>query len=111
MKKVFMILAFAAIVAMPVIIQGQAGQDKGGVNSIELPIIQTELKPGPGLDKVTTLCNICHSVDYITMQPAFPRATWTAEVNKMIKVMGAPINEEDAKTIINYLAAEYGTGN
>jgi hypothetical protein len=44
------------------------------------------------------------------MQPAFPRATWTAEVNKMIKVMGAPINEEDAKTIINYLGTEYGTG-
>jgi hypothetical protein len=28
----------------------------------------------------------------------------------MIKVMGAPINEEDAKTISNYLGTEYGTG-
>jgi len=110
MKNLFMILTFAAIIAAPVIVQGEAGQDKGGVNSIELPVIQTELKPGPGLDKVSTLCNICHSVDYITMQPAFPRATWTAEVNKMIKVMGAPINDEDAKTIINYLGTEYGTG-
>ena len=45
------------------------------------------------------------------MQPPFSRATWTAEVNKMIKVMGAPINEDDAKTIINYLVATYGTGN
>ncbi len=107
MKSLFMILAFATIIAMPTI---TLGQDKGGVNSIDLPVIQTELKPGPGLDKVTTLCNICHSVDYITMQPAFPKATWTAEVNKMIKVMGAPINEEDAKTIINYLGTEYGTG-
>jgi hypothetical protein len=110
MKNLFMLLAIATIVAVPVIIQGQADQGKGGTHSIELPVIQTELKPGPGLDKVTTLCNICHSVDYITMQPAFPRATWTAEVNKMIKVMGAPINEEDAKTIINYLGTEYGTG-
>ncbi len=111
MKKILMLLAITMIASVPLIIQGQAEQSKSGVHSIELPVIQTELKPGPGLDKVTTLCNICHSVDYISMQPAFPRATWTAEVNKMIKVMGAPINEEDAKTIINYLAAQYGTGS
>jgi hypothetical protein len=107
MKNLMMLLAITIIAAMPVIILGQAGQSG---HSIELPAIQIELKPGLGLDEVKTLCNICHSVDYITMQPAFPRATWTAEVNKMIKVMGAPINEEDAKTIINYLATEYGTG-
>ncbi len=111
MKNLMILLTIAIIAAIPVIIQGQADQSKSSVHSIELPVIQTELKPGPGLDKVTTLCNICHSVDYITMQPAFPRATWTAEVNKMIKVMGAPINEEDSKTIINYLATEYGTGS
>jgi len=29
----------------------------------------------------------------------------------MIKVMGTPINEDDAKTIIEYLAAHYGSGN
>ncbi len=111
MKNLLILLTIAIIAAMPAIIQGQADQSKSGVHSIELPVIQTELKPGPGLDKVKTLCNICHSVNYITMQPAFPRATWTAEVNKMIKVMGAPINEEDAKTIINYLSTEYGTGS
>jgi hypothetical protein len=44
------------------------------------------------------------------MQPALPGATWSSEVNKMIKVMGAPINEEDAKIITEYLSAEYGTG-
>ncbi len=111
MKNLLILLTIAVAAAVPVIMQGQTDQGKIGVHSIELPVIQTELKPGPGLDKVSTLCNICHSVDYITMQPPFPRATWTAEVNKMIKVMGAPINEEDAKTIINYLATEYGTGS
>ncbi len=108
MKNLLVLLTIATVAAMPVMIQGQG---KSGIHSIELPVIQTQLKPGPGLDKVTTLCNICHSVDYITMQPAFPRATWAAEVNKMIKVMGAPINEEDGKTIIDYLAANYGTGS
>ncbi len=110
MKNLFMLLTIIIIAAVPVIIQGQ-DQGKSGVHSIELPVIQTELKPGLGLDKITTLCNICHSVDYITMQPAFPRATWTAEVNKMIKVMGAPISDEDAKMIIDYLATNYGTGS
>ena len=95
--------------------ENQGGSDpnkdnKDNVHSIQLPEIPVALKPGPGLDKVSTLCNICHSLNYITMQPPFPRTTWTAEVNKMINVMGAPINEDDAKTIINYLVANYGTG-
>jgi hypothetical protein len=29
----------------------------------------------------------------------------------MIKVMGAQIKEDDAKMIINYLVAQYGTDN
>jgi hypothetical protein len=113
MKNLLIVLTITVISAMPVILFGQAGESQSTVHSIsiELPVIQTELKAGPGHDKASTLCNICHSVDYITMQPAFPRATWTAEVNKMIKVMGAPINEEDAKTIINYLSTEYGNGS
>ena len=80
-------------------------------SSIELPDVNILLKPGAGLDKTSTLCNICHSVDYITMQPPFPRAQWTATVNKMIKVMGAPIIDQDAKTIIDYLVTNYGTGS
>jgi hypothetical protein len=111
MKNFLMLLTTAIIAAMPAVLLGQDGRGTSGVHSIELPVMQTELKPGPGLDKVKTLCNICHTLKYITMQPPLPRATWSAEVNKMIKVMGAPINEEDAKTIINYLSTEYGTGS
>ncbi len=83
---------------------------EGPEHSITLPTVKTELKAGAGKDKTVAFCSVCHSVDYITMQPAFPRATWTAEVNKMIKVMGAPIPEDDAKIIIDYLVARYGTG-
>ena len=115
MKNLFL---FGVAIALFLIQGAVYAQDRTGsgpaensVHSIQLPVIPVELKSGPGLDKVSTLCNICHSTDYITMQPKFPRGTWTAEVNKMIKVMGAPINEDDAKTIINYLVAEYGTGD
>lgn len=83
-------------------------EEMGTVHSITLPTIPPELKDGPGKEKVMTLCVICHTPDYIPMQPRFPAKTWDALVQKMIKVFGAPINEEDAKTITNYLAAQYG---
>ncbi len=113
MSKFMIIATVIILAAVPIIVrsQGQENQDKGAVHTLRLPVVEVHLKPGPGFDKVSTLCNICHSTDYITMQPAFPRTTWTAEVNKMIKVMGAPVNEEDAKTIVNYLVTNYGTGN
>jgi hypothetical protein len=87
-----------------------AASPGSSIKSIELPVIQVDLKPGPGMDKTSTLCNICHSVDYITMQPPFSRAQWTGTVNKMVKVLGAPINDDDAKTIIEYLSTSYGNG-
>jgi len=80
-------------------------------HSINVPETRVELKPGEGLSKVETFCNICHSLDYIVMQPKFTKPQWTATVTKMIKVFGAPINEEDSKQIANYLAAQYGAEN
>jgi mono/diheme cytochrome c family protein len=85
-------------------------EDMDAVHSITLPTIPAELKEGVGKEKGMTLCAICHSPDYIPMQPRLPAKTWDGIVNKMIKVFGAPINEEDAKTISSYLAAQYGPG-
>jgi sulfite dehydrogenase (cytochrome) subunit B len=68
------------------------------------------LKPGPGLDKVQTNCSTCHSLDYIPMNSPFLNAAgWNGEVTKMIKAMGAPIGDADAKAIVDYLAKNYGT--
>jgi hypothetical protein len=84
---------------------------QGTTHTIRLPEERVEMKPGDGLTKVEAFCNICHSLDYIIMQPKFTRMQWAATVNKMIKVFGAPINEEDAKLIAGYLVAQYGAGN
>jgi sulfite dehydrogenase (cytochrome) subunit B len=71
---------------------------------------QIALKKGPGADKVEANCQACHSLSYIPMNSPFLNAAgWTAEVNKMIKVMGAPIDDADAKAIIDYLTKNYGT--
>ena len=32
---------------------------------------QVTLKPGPGLDAVTTSCSVCHTLNYIKMNSAF----------------------------------------
>jgi sulfite dehydrogenase (cytochrome) subunit B len=69
-----------------------------------------DLKKAPGLDKVEGNCGACHSLDYIQMNSPFPNAAlWDAEVTKMIKAFGAPINEADAKTIKEYLTKNYGS--
>jgi len=70
---------------------------------------QIKLKPGPGLDQVEGNCAACHSLAYIPMNSPFLNAAgWNAEVTKMIKAMGAPINADDAKAIEDYLAKNYG---
>jgi mono/diheme cytochrome c family protein len=68
------------------------------------------LKPGPGLDQVQGNCGACHSLDYIQMNSPFLNAAgWNTEVTKMIKAMGAPISDADAKAIADYLAKNYGS--
>jgi hypothetical protein len=55
-------------------------------------------------------CGACHSYEYITTQPrglSFGQDFWRAEVNKMIKVFGAPIKDTDAKAIVDYLSGTY----
>ncbi|HXY90662.1 MAG TPA: photosystem P840 reaction-center cytochrome c-551 [Xanthobacteraceae bacterium] len=70
---------------------------------------EIKLKPGAGLDKVEGNCHACHSLDYIQMNSRFlAPATWEAEVKKMIGAFGAPISDDDAKTIMEYLKANYG---
>ena len=68
-----------------------------------------QLVEAPGKDLVVASCAICHSLDYVPMNSRFmDRKGWEASVNKMIKVMGAPIPPEDAAKIVDYLATQYG---
>ncbi|HZP67474.1 MAG TPA: cytochrome c [Rudaea sp.] len=76
---------------------------------IELPPETAAYKPGPHLDLVKARCLVCHSADYVAIQPPnLPRATWNAEVAKMKKVYGAPIPDEDVDALVDYLAKTYG---
>ncbi len=91
--RIFAIAFIAALVALP------AAADEQVI----------KLKQAPGLDKVEGNCGACHSLAYIPMNSPFLKpAAWDAEVTKMIKAFGAPIDEADAKTIAEYLKKNYG---
>jgi mono/diheme cytochrome c family protein len=69
---------------------------------------EIKLKAGPGLDKVEGNCAACHTLAYIPMNSPFLDAKgWEAEVTKMIKAYGAPVEDADAKAIAEYLAKNY----
>lgn len=77
---------------------------------IMLPDETAAFKPGTNREVVMNNCTACHSSDYIQTQPRGPKFKkdfWTAEVNKMIKVYGAPIEEGDIPKIVEYLTENY----
>ncbi|HXZ93922.1 MAG TPA: cytochrome c [Burkholderiales bacterium] len=74
--------------------------------SITLPQETAHFKQGPGSDVTTIYCTICHTADYVYMQPPQNRAGWEATVTKMRKVMGAPASDADAKIIVDYLMTQ-----
>jgi hypothetical protein len=87
-----------------------AGSINAAPRSYSLPNETATFKPGPNLEVVQNNCTACHSADYINVQPRGPKFKkdfWQAEVTKMIKVYGAPIEEADVGKIVEYLTATY----
>jgi mono/diheme cytochrome c family protein len=87
-----------------------------GTSAIAKPITYTlpdetaAFKPGTNLDVVQNNCTACHSADYIQTQPRgakFKKDFWQAEVTKMIKTYGAPIEDADVGKIVDYLSENY----
>lgn len=67
-----------------------------------------QLKAGAGRELTTSRCIICHSLEYIPANaPAMDRAAWQKTVQKMRERFGAPLDEEEARTILDYLSANY----
>lgn len=80
--------------------------------TINLPPETAQLKKSahPGYAIAQQKCSICHSADYINLQPpGMNLSQWTKEVTKMQHAYGAPITDDDIKTISAYLASTYGS--
>jgi mono/diheme cytochrome c family protein len=99
-----LVLPLAAVASLAV------GSANAAPVSYKLPDETAAFKPGPNLEVVQNNCTACHSADYINTQPRGPKFKkdfWQAEVTKMIKVYGAPIDDADVGKIVEYLAATY----
>jgi mono/diheme cytochrome c family protein len=76
--------------------------------TIALPPDNVQFKPGPAADLATAKCATCHSAAYVYVQPPLNRTQWTAEVTKMKKAYGAPIDDADIPALVDYLLTQNG---
>jgi mono/diheme cytochrome c family protein len=107
MTRVFFLALLSALAAVAALNPGAAN---AAPVTYTLPDETAAFKPGPNLEVVQNNCTACHSADYINNQPRGPKFKkdfWQAEVTKMIKVYGAPIDDADVGKIVDYLAATY----
>jgi sulfite dehydrogenase (cytochrome) subunit B len=108
MKK-RLLFAILLIIVLALILK-YGGAASAAPVSYALPPETAAFGPGPNLETVVNNCIGCHSVDYILTQPSGPKFKadfWRAEVNKMIKVYGAPIADADIPKIVEYLTATH----
>lgn len=80
--------------------------------SIDWPADTVQWRPSsePGYALTLQHCTTCHSAHYAQYQP--PNAGpnyWKAQVGRMQSVFKAPIDDEQAKLITQYLSQTYGT--
>ena len=76
--------------------------------SVELPSSDRAFPDGPNVAVISANCVACHSVGMVLTQPKLARATWEAEVNKMIHTYKAPVDAADVPAIVDYLASVKG---
>lgn len=66
------------------------------------------LKDAPGRELTMSRCTICHSLEYIPANaPAMDRGAWQKTVQKMRERFGAPLTDEEAQRILDYLDTSY----
>src|SRR6187551_3139512 len=66
---------------------------------IKLPPETATFKQDVGAEIANGQCLICHSIEYVSMQPPMPRAFWKSSVQKMQQKYGAPIPEDQVESV------------
>jgi sulfite dehydrogenase (cytochrome) subunit B len=95
------VLALAGAGGLP-----RAAEPKGAPAQLQEEPIQ--LKDAPGRDLTASRCNVCHSLEYIPSNaPAMNRTAWQKTIQKMKERFGAPITDEEATQILDYLDGSY----
>jgi len=68
-----------------------------------LPTDSFFFQEGKGQEVANTYCLICHSADYIYMQPEHSEKKWKAIITKMKRVFGCPIPQDQIRALSAYL--------
>ena len=76
---------------------------------VDMPAGDSQFPGAAEADAINNNCLACHSADMVLNQAALPKATWEAEVRKMITAYKAPIDDADVAPIVAYLAKIKGT--
>ena len=92
--------ACAAALALPALAEGPL--------EIKLPPETASFKPAPGVEIANAHCLVCHSVEYVSTQPALPKTFWASSVKKMREKYGAEIPEQQVEPLLDYLVETYG---
>lgn len=79
---------------------------ESGTRSIALPADPVGFQPGPGSQLVSALCLMCHSAEYVYMQPRHSPEAWAAIVEKMRSAFGCPIEDAQIQPVVDYLVSQ-----
>ena len=75
----------------------------GPIVTVDLPLADPVVPPGPHRELFITSCTTCHSPRMVFTQPRLTESQWSASVKKMITTYGAPILPGDEPGIVTYL--------
>ena len=92
----------ALLVLLPVL---AGAQSPDPAQAVEEP---SALPAGPGQEETFYACTACHSTAIIR-RSGFPRAQWNGLMDWMVEKQGMnPIEGEERKLIVDYLAQHFG---
>ncbi|UCH90877.1 MAG: c-type cytochrome [Nitrospirota bacterium] len=80
-----------------------AARESNSTRSIVLPSDPFSFQSGSGQEVANSYCAICHSADYIYMQPPHSQGKWTEIIKKMQQKFGCPIPDNSIGTLAKYL--------
>ena len=103
---IFRISSFFLIIGLFLLSLGKAigaGTESNSTRNIALPTDPFSFQAGSGQEVANTYCVICHSADYIYMQPPHPQGKWTEIIKKMKHTFGCPIPDDSMDTLAKYL--------
>lgn len=84
-------------------VRAWGGEEPHSTRAYVFPADPVYFQPGPGQEIANGYCLICHSAEYIYMQPPHSQTTWTDIVKKMKRVMGCPIPDDQIEGLASYL--------